>query len=121
VARQGRQLSGQILARGGGPGARAPSGWGRGVKGVGWVYSGGQSWEHKGKGEGGVAVTDTLYRRRGGEWGTARERHHVVARGGGGAWGQRGGRVAWRGMAASGPVAAFMGSPCASETGEGGG
>jgi hypothetical protein len=75
----------------------------------------------KERGRGGVAVTDTLYRRRGGEWGTARERHHVVARGGGGAWGQRGGRVAWRGMAASGPVAAFMGSPCASETGEGGG
>jgi hypothetical protein len=35
VARQGWWLPGQILASGGGPGTRAPSGRGRGVKGVG--------------------------------------------------------------------------------------
>jgi hypothetical protein len=46
----GRRLFGQILTRGAGPGARAPCGRGRGVKGVGWVCSGGRSWEQKGKG-----------------------------------------------------------------------
>jgi hypothetical protein len=50
VARQGWRLTGPIPARRGGPGARAPSKRGRGVKGVGWVCSGGQSWEQKGKG-----------------------------------------------------------------------
>jgi hypothetical protein len=39
--------------RGRGPGAQAPSGRGRGVKGVGWVCSGGRSWERKGRGGGG--------------------------------------------------------------------
>jgi hypothetical protein len=33
-----------------GPGARAPSGRGRCVKGVGWVCSSRRSWERKGKG-----------------------------------------------------------------------
>jgi hypothetical protein len=53
--------------RGGGLGARAPSGQGRGVKGVGCVCSGDRSWEWKGKG--GAAVTGSLYRQHDGEWG----------------------------------------------------
>jgi hypothetical protein len=47
VARQGWRLSGLIPVKGGGPGARAPSGQGCGVKGG---CLGGRSWEWKGKG-----------------------------------------------------------------------
>jgi hypothetical protein len=92
VARQGWWLSSAIPVREGG--ARAPSGLGRGVRGV---CSGGRSWERKGKG--------------GLRWRRARFIGSVVGSGewaaGGeawGAWGQRGGQVARCGR--SSPTAA---------------
>jgi hypothetical protein len=60
-----------------------------------------------GKERGGTAVTNTLYRRRGGEWGMGCGRRHAAMRHGEGAWGQRDGRAAqqswsWLGCGARG-------------------